>query len=167
MLVRIYLLKSHAASFPAISKTPTLSHRLQRECARMCLEAAQQITSLIVEHLLLKNRIGILPWWYRIYYLHIAGTHFLAAMFDSELFTPDIEKSWYQVLEALRAHEHLSLYVKQCIQTFETLSAKIRDPSPTYLDADHHITSSQKQCAFFLDDLFQDVNFQMDDILFG
>ncbi|RAL02586.1 putative transcription factor [Aspergillus ibericus CBS 121593] len=121
MLAR-YSLKSKTPPPAHTSNPPSLSDRLLRESATICIEAAQTITSLILEVHNPEEPIGLLPWWYRIYYLHIAGTIFLAAMFSSELFTISVSQSWKQVMSSLRAHEHLSTYIPQCIRTFETFS---------------------------------------------
>jgi hypothetical protein len=129
----------------------------------MCLEAAQKITSLIAEMYDTSEPIGILPWWYRVYYLHIAGTHFLAAMFVSDLFTSSVEQSWYQVLATLKAHEHLSLYIPQCARTFETLSARILPNS----DETGTLSMEDGAPELFLHDMFQDVHFDLDAFLFG
>jgi hypothetical protein len=92
----------------------------------MCLEAAQQIAILVIESLEPDQAIGLLPWWYRIYFLHIAGSNFLAAMINRELFTESVARSWEGVLAALRAHEHLCEYAAQCARTFEGLAGSLR-----------------------------------------
>lgn len=167
MLARLYSMKPRTAAVQATYNSPSLSDRLLRECAGMCVEAAQKVTSLIIETLEPDESIGLLPWWYRIYYLHIAGTHFLAAMFGSDLFTEAVSQSWHNVMSALRAHEHLSTYVQQCIQTFETLSARIlgaRLPSPIGAwDVPHEDGPS----GLVFDDMFQDMGFDFDKFLFG
>ncbi|TFB05393.1 hypothetical protein CCMA1212_002667 [Trichoderma ghanense] len=167
MLARLYAIKSHASAAVAASDPPTISDRLLRECAGMCLEAAQKLTSLIAEIHDPNEPIGILPWWYRVYYLHIAGIHFLAAMFASDLFTPSVERAWYQVLAVLRAHEHLSLYVQQCARTFETLAARILNARCLSADGNGIVALDEGAPGLFLDDMFQDVNFDLDDFVFG
>ncbi|OTA07477.1 Zn2Cys6 transcriptional regulator [Trichoderma parareesei] len=167
MLARLYAIKSHAPTAAAASDPSTISDRLLQECARMCLEAAQNLTSLIAEIHDPNEPIGILPWWYRVYYLHIAGIHFLAAMFASDLFTPSVERAWYQVLAALRAHEHLSLYVQQCARTFETLAARILNARCLSVNGNGIMASDDGAPGLFLDDMFQDVNFDLDEFLFS
>jgi hypothetical protein len=95
----------------------------------MCVETAQKLTSLIIETLEPNQPMGLLPWWYRVYYLHIAGTNFLAAMFDADLFTTSVSQSWRDVLSALRAHEHLSLL---CI----AIAPRWRSPNPLTIQGD-------------------------------
>ncbi|OQD72177.1 hypothetical protein PENPOL_c001G07721 [Penicillium polonicum] len=144
-----------------------LSHRLLRESASMCIEAAQQVASLVNETLEPDEPIGLLPWWYRIYYLHIAGANFLAAMFRSELFTDSVSQSWNSVLLALRAHEHLSPYVQQCVWTFETLAARIMGKPYLSLDGSGCDLMVDGSSGGSFDDIFQDVNFDFDNFIFG
>ena len=167
MLARYYSMNSRTTTVQATSKSPSLSDRLLRECAGMCVEAAQKVTSVIIETLEPDEPMGLLPWWYRIYHLHIAGTNFLAAMFGSDLFTDSVSQSWNSVMSALRAHEHLSTYVQQCVQTFETLSTRIlktRHPNP---DGNADVPLEEGSSGLYFNDLFQDVGFDFDNFLFG
>jgi hypothetical protein len=170
MLARFYSMKSHTATAQAPSSPPSLSDRLLREGAAMCVETAQKVTSLVIETLEPDEPIGLLPWWYRIYYLHIAGTNFLAAMFGSELFTESVAQSWDSVMSALRAHEHLSTYVQQCIRTFETLSTRIlqtrHHPNPASCGGNVPPEEGTTS-GFYFDDIFQDGGLDFDSFLFG
>ncbi len=164
MLARFCSFNSATATATAQATTSsiTLGDRILRECAAMCIEAAQRLTSLVMETLEPDSSMGLLPWWYRIYYLHIAGTNFLAAMFTSDLFTESVAKSWETVMSALRAHDHLSAFVQQCIRIFETLSARAlesRDPSSVGNG------DALPPESFIIDNLFQDVGFDFDDFL--
>ncbi|EAW06502.1 putative transcription factor [Aspergillus clavatus NRRL 1] len=168
LLARFYSMRSHTATAtaPQTSHPPSLSDRLLRECAGMCVEAAQKVTSLVIAALEPNEPMGLLPWWYRIYYLHIAGTNFLAAMFGADLFTESVAQSWRDVLAALRAHEHLSTYVSQCIRTFETLSTRIletRYPTPE----SGALPLEAGTSGLLFDDIFQDAGFDFDAFLFG
>jgi hypothetical protein len=167
MLARFYSMKSRTGIVQATSNPPSLSDRLLKECAEMCVEAAQKVTSLIIETLEPDESMGLLLWWYRIYYLHIAGTNFLAAMSGSDLFTESVSQSWHNVMSALRAYEHLGTYVQQCIRTFETLSTRIletRYPNP---DGSGGVLLEEGTSGFFFDDIFQDMGFDFDNFLFG
>jgi hypothetical protein len=164
MLARFYSMKPD--THPS-HKSPSLSHRLLRESASMCIEAAQQMASFVNETLEPDEPIGLIPWWYRIYYLHIAGANFLAAMFRSELFTDSVSQSWKSVLLALRAHEHLSPYVQQCLWTFETLAARITgNPYPS-MDGSGCGLMVDGSSGVSFDDIFKDVNFDFDNFIFG
>ncbi|OJJ42652.1 hypothetical protein ASPZODRAFT_76256 [Penicilliopsis zonata CBS 506.65] len=170
---RIYLYRPLLARFYSMKSDPesksitcaSLSERLLRECARMCVTAAQGVTSLVVETLEDPGQgIGILPWWTRIYYLHISGVVFLAAMVGSDLFTDSVSQSWQYVLMALRAHVHLSTYVQQCVWTFEALAAKISQTNCLPLQDGGRSLADGAGCCF--DDIFQDMRFDFDDFLF-
>ena len=132
----------------------------------MCVEAAQSLTSLIIESLEPDQSIGLIPWWYRIFYLHIAGTTFLAAMFGPELFTESVSQSWNDTISALRAHEHLSRYVQQCIRTFECLSTKILETRLPKRDSSFEIPLDVHD-EFCLDNIFPDEGLNFDNFLFG
>ncbi|KAJ5731796.1 uncharacterized protein N7483_006304 [Penicillium malachiteum] len=162
ILARFYSMKSNSQSNSI--KNPSLSERLLKEGARMCVEAAQSVTSLVVETLDLGPSIGILPWWTRIYYLHIAGVIFLAAMVESDLFTCSVRRSWQNVMETLYAHIHLSTYVQQCITTFEALYMKASHANSLHtLDESVKLTSDW---GFSSEDIFHDINFDFDEFLF-
>lgn len=164
MLARFCSFKSTtaAATAQATASSITLSDRLVRECAAMCIEAAQRLTSLVMETLEPDSPMGLLPWWYRIYYLHIAGINFLAAMFTSDLFTESVLKSWETVMSALHAHDHLSAYVQQCIRTFETLSTRALESRYSNSVGNGDALPPD---SFLVDNLFQDVGFDFDDFL--
>lgn len=167
MLARFYSVRSHTAAVQVASNPPSLGDRVLRECAGMCVEAAQKVTSLIIDTLEPDEPMGLLPWWYRIYYLHIAGTSFLAAMFGSDLFTESVSQSWHSAMSALRAHDHLSTYVPQCIRTFETLSTRILQTRYTNPDGSGNVPLEEGASSFSFDDIFQDVGFDFDNFLFG
>lgn len=151
-----------AATAQATASSITLGDRLVKECAAMCIEAAQKLTSLVMETLEPDSPMGLLPWWYRIYYLHIAGINFLAAMFTSDLFTESVSRSWETVMSGLRAHDHLSAYVQQCIRIFETLSARALESRNLNLAGSGDAFPPD---SFLVDNLFQDVGFDFDDFL--
>lgn len=165
MLASFYSIRSQVSTVK-ISSPYSLSDRVIREGAKMCVEAAQKITSLIMETLEPNESIGLIPWWYRLYFLHIAGTTFLAAMFGPELFTESVAKSWEDNIATLHAHEHLSQYVEQCIFTFETLSTKILETRFPRRENTGNISQdvSDESCV---GNLFQDEGFEFDNFLFG
>ncbi|KAF5139451.1 Sorbicillinoid biosynthetic cluster transcription factor sor3 [Metarhizium anisopliae] len=158
---RLYLMKSRTTAIASASDSSIISDRLLQECARICLE----VTSLIAEIQDPSELMIILPWWYRVYYLRIAGTHFLAAMFASNLFTLSIEQSFYQVLTTLKAHEHLSLNLHQCAQTFKTLSTRILNTRCSNSANHGAMPLDEAASGLFLYNIFQDVNFDLDDFL--
>ena len=167
MLARFYSIKSSPSIAQSTANPSSLGDRLLRECARMCIETAQKLTSLIIEIHEPDEATGSLPWWYRIYYLHIAGTNFLAAMFEPDLFTESVSQSWHNNMAALRAHSHLSAYVQQCIWTFETLSARILETRYPQLNGSGDITLEEGNAGLVFDDIFRDMDFDFNNFLFG
>lgn len=163
MLFKLYTMKPKPQAESAA--LTSLSERLLKEYAGMCVEAAQRVISLVAETLDSNEPIGVIPWWNRVYFLHIAGVIFLAAMVSSDLFTDSVSRSWQDVLAALGAHVHLSTYVQQCVWTFETLSARILQTSSLPLHGGCEPLSQGAACS--LDGFFQDVRFDFDDFLFG
>lgn len=167
LLARVYSIKSDTVQSRTSPKPSSLGDRIIKDCAKVCVEAAQKLTKLIIEILEPYEPMGLLPWWYRIYYLHIAGTHFLAAMFLAELFTESVSKSWDDVMSALRAHEHLSTYVLQCIRKFETLSARIAQTRQLNAEVNGDFPLEFQAGDLLNNDIFQDLGLNFDDFLYG
>jgi hypothetical protein len=120
-----------------------------------------------METLVPNEPIGLLPWWHRLYFLHIAGVNFLAAMFTSDLFTESVSQSWHTFLSAFRAHAHLCTPVYQVVWTFETLSKRILETRYPNLDGGNDSAPEAVAPGLSLDDIFQDVGFDFDNFLFG
>lgn len=162
-----------------------LGVRIVQDCAALCVENAQKMITLLVDDCNTPDGagVGIIPWWYRVFYLHVAGTVLMAATLQPALCSPAVSESWGRAMTALRAHEHLSPFVSQCLGTFETLSSGMgahhRNPQSYH---------SQQPCALLaqetskgasgvndgtgiatpqLQDAFQDVVFDADAFLFG
>jgi hypothetical protein len=167
ILARFYSMRSHTAATPPGERGPTLSDRLFRECAGLCVDSAQALASLIIETLKPGESLGLLPWWYRIYYLHIAGTTFLAAMFVSNLYTDSVAQSWSSVISALREHQHLSAYVPECIYTFETLAARILKPQSLGFFDNIKTAFGDDDFSFVFDDLFYDTGLDFDKFVYS
>jgi hypothetical protein len=167
ILARFYSMRSHTAATPPGGRGPTLSDRLFRECAGLCVDSAQALASLIIETLKPGESLGLLPWWYRIYYLHIAGTTFLAAMFVSDLYTDSVAQSWSRVISALREHQHLSAYVPECIYTFETLAARILKPQSLSSFDNTKPPFGEDDFSFVFDDLFYDTGLDFDKFVYS
>jgi len=111
--------------------------------------------------------IGIIPWWYRFFYLHIAGTILIAASLRAEIFTPLVSQSWDKEMEALHAHEHLSPFVQQCVTTFQTLAGKIRDSHPYQQKGMGEVPTTEAGSNSYFHDAFLDMGFDQDNFLFG
>jgi hypothetical protein len=66
-------------------------------------------------------------------------------------------------MSALRAHEHFSPFVQQCVSTFQSLSSRI-------LETHHHSTFPPPDGGpsnIYFQDVFQDLGFDPDNLLFG
>jgi hypothetical protein len=162
ILARFYSMRSHATATPMSEKAPSLSDRLSQECAGLCVDSARALASLVIQTLKAGESLGLLPWWYRIYYLHIAGTTFLAAMFVPDLYTDSVVQSWRSVISALRDHQHLSAYVQECICTFETLAARILNPQSSNALNNTNTPFPDGDLGFVFDDLFYDAGLDFD-----
>lgn len=160
-------MRAHMAATPTSGKTSSLSDRLFRDCAALCVDSAQAIASLIIETLDAGESLGLLPWWYRVYYLHIPGTTFLAAMLVPDLYTNSVAQSWGSIISTLQDHEHLSAYILQCVCTFKTLSARILEPRGSNSLDNMGITFNENDFGFVFNDLFCDAGLDFDGLVFA
>jgi hypothetical protein len=132
MLVR-YCLSSRIPVTKGVSPSDTgLGGRILRDCATLCVENMQKVISLVDQCGRHSGRVttdgarmGLVPWWYRIFYLHVAGTVLIAAALQPSLHTQSVSESWGCTMAPLRSHEHLSPFVSQCVATFETLWSRV------------------------------------------
>ena len=122
MLARFCLPQHHGEKAPVPSG---LGNRILQECATLCVENAHKIITLIDDSSMLNETIGLLPWWYRVFYLHIASQHLIAAMLRPDVFAPTATESWNKAMSALRALEHLSPSVQRCIASFQAMWQKV------------------------------------------
>jgi len=148
-----------AAPKPALGSS--LEDRLTQSCASLCVECAQEMVSVIQRYHNSQESFGILPWWQRLFYLHVAGTILMAAMLRADFYTPSVSNSWAQVMEALRAHEHLGPFIGQCISSFQLLAGKIAKAHHPGADKDEGDLATS-----YFHDILQDDNFfaGMDDM---
>jgi hypothetical protein len=175
---------------PAVPNDSTsdrgLGVRIVQDCAALCVENAQKMITLLVDDCGASDGagVGVIPWWYRVFYLHVAGTVLMAATLQSALCSPAVSESWGRAMTALRAHEHLSPFVSQCLSTFETLSSGMgahhRNHHPHHPHQPYApLAQETVEGASGVDDstgiatphlqdvLFQDVVFDADAFLFG
>jgi hypothetical protein len=170
----------------------SLSARIVQESAVLCVENAQKMIALIVDECRTTmssspptqaagvDIIGVIPWWYRVLYLHVAGTVLMAATLQPQLCTPAVSDSWARAVAALRVHEHLSPFVSQCLATFEMLSSGMPaggqqqqqqqvygGPPPPAAEGGLNVNNDAVAAAPVQDVLFQDMVFDADALLFG
>ena len=132
--------------------------------AFQCIGNAQKMISLLDKNSNDDESTYILPWWYRIFYLHVAGTILLAAMQSTNLFTDAVSESWQQTLTVIKRHEHLSSYVPQCASLFQSLSRKashMRHP-PEHTNSLNELSDAQFH-ETFLEFGFRNDSFFFDD----
>jgi hypothetical protein len=106
--------------------------------------------------------VGVMAWWYRVFYLHVAGTVLIAATLRADLYTPAVSQSWGRAMAGLRAHEHLSPFVRQCVATFETLSSRISPEAMHHQpagDGDGYVAPEAVSNSAYFQDVFQDMGF--------
>lgn len=175
-------------------RSGSLNPRIIQDCAALCVENAQKMIALIVDECSAAGYpdapavvgaaaaaaanadagpSGTIPWWYRVFYLHLAGVVLMAATLQPSLCTPTASESWARVMAALRAHEHLSPFVSQCLATFETLSAGMcsQQEAPQYVApvAEEGTPGNLDAASMppLHDVLFQDIVFETEAMFFG
>ncbi len=142
-----------------------MEDRLIQDCPSLCVDSAQKMIALVNTLYTQDGIIGILPWWHRVFYLHIAGTILIASMLRADLFTPIVAQSWDTAMTALRAHEHLSPFIQQCAANFQSLSSKITESH--HLDSSSQLSPSEGPSNTYFQDIFHDVGFDPDNLLFS
>lgn len=149
----------------------SLKSKVLRDCGLICIENAQEMTELVArEHSSDTNPCSI-AWWYRVFYLHVAGSVLLASMLQADdLFTQSVSESWQATMLALRAHAHLSVSVQECIATFDTLAAKINEAQSSdseRVSVGATVGGDRMLSGVNFEDVFQDLGIDLDSCLFG
>ena len=164
MLVRFCLPQSQAERAP-VPVDQGLGDRILKDCATICVENSQKMIALVYENYRPDAAIGILPWWYRIFYLYVASQHLIAAMLRPDVFAPVVLESWSKAMAALCAHEHLSPSVQQCISTFQTMWQKVTGmPYPV---GDQAVPPPEGPSNACFQDVFQHLGLETEFPLFG
>ncbi|KAH7410874.1 putative fungal-specific transcription factor [Cadophora sp. MPI-SDFR-AT-0126] len=131
---------------------------LERDGGALCIQAAQDTTAVVVA--CTQSEIaGILPWWHRIFYLHIAGTILVAAMLREDLWTFAAKQCWESTMSAFHAMEHLNPFVKHCVEHFQMLSCKVLET--------HQSSTDVQVDGIYFQDIFRDIGFDQDSCCFG
>ncbi|KAJ3494601.1 hypothetical protein NLG97_g3970 [Lecanicillium saksenae] len=140
-----------------------LSENFVRDCASMCVGIAQSMVSQIDKCCQVDaSSVGLLPWWYRIFYLHLASTVLVIAHLRTELLAPtSASKHWHDAMAGLQAHEHLSPFIKQCVASFQSLAAKVSEITVPKQDS-----SLAAPAMANIQDIFHDMS-SLDNFLFG
>ncbi|KAL9064166.1 MAG: hypothetical protein Q9157_007932 [Trypethelium eluteriae] len=141
-----------------------LGDRVLRECATICVENSQRIIALIYENCQLDASIGILPWWYRVFYLHVASQLLIAAMLRPDMFRAMVLESWSKAMSALSAHEHLSSAVQSGISSLKAMWQKVADIHCSGTNQDPGVEGLSNTS---FQDIFQNLRFDAGDPFFG
>lgn len=165
---------------PTFSQPTNLNDRVLESCAMICIESAARLVSLVNEswHVMVSlpsdraypNRSSptpLIPWWFRVFYLHVACQHFVAAMLRPEIFAPLVTESWSGVVAALHAHEHISPCVQRCIAAFQHMWTKVIKIQPRETDATTKRVPQGIAMSLGLDDTPADIDQFMRDIMQG
>lgn len=159
MLARSCLPQSQIATCSTLDQG--LGDRVLQDCVNLCIDNARKMIDVLHENHQLDGAVGIIPWWYRIFYLHVAGTIILTSMLRADLYTPTVSQSWNKLLSMLQVHEHLSPFVRNCRTWYRTLSCKILETNPSGGRKGEGSSNS------YFQDVFQDMGFDPDNFLFG
>ncbi|GIJ89473.1 hypothetical protein Asppvi_008415 [Aspergillus pseudoviridinutans] len=116
-------LQTHQVS-PAAETS--IGDRVLQTCATVCVENAQKLITLIRE-CSRPDMTGLIPWWYRIFYLRIAMLHLVAAMLRSDVFGTVASESWNTAVSVFGSHEHLSLSVRRCLNKLQMMWQRVID----------------------------------------
>lgn len=116
-----------------------LDSRLLQSCATLCVENVQRLIDLVCddyqpEQVITTTTIttptlsgGVLPWWHRIFYLHLASQHLIAAMLRPTAFRHLAVDHWHKATSTICAHEHLSPSMTRCIASLRGMWHKVVD----------------------------------------
>lgn len=91
------------------------------------MENAQKVIDLVVEDWTPGGPTGILPWWYRVFYLWIATLHVIAAMLRPEVFESVVSNHWEKAISLLTAHEHFGQFLPETILSFRSMWEKVME----------------------------------------
>jgi len=162
MLARFCFSQSQVSTNPSVDLG--LEDRFLVNCASLCVENAQKMINLVLEQQKPDSITIILSWWHRVFYLHVASTILVAAMLRADLFTPAVSLSWNRAMSTLRAHEHLSPFIHQCVANFQTLASRISDNCHPVSGQD---PASEGLSNIDFQDVFQDMAFDPDSFFLG
>jgi hypothetical protein len=157
---------SYSPNQSIFSPDQGLRERIIHDCACICIRSAQNIVSNIHEHYNANSGGILIPWWLRLFYLHVAATVLIAARLQPDLFPQfEISKSWDQLISILHAHEHLSPFVSQSKIALQTLSFEATEIHAG--DTFGLLSTMEGQSGLTSQDLFEDIDFSPFNVPFG
>ncbi|ROV99970.1 hypothetical protein VMCG_06275 [Cytospora schulzeri] len=164
MLAQLCLPQCQAGRTPP-SADQGLGARVMQDCASLCVENSRKMVDLVCDNCSPGDAatIGLLPWWYRIFFLYVASQHLIAAMLRPDVLPVSmVSESLDKALSVLCAHEHLSPCVGRCVRSFQALAQKISDIHQ--LAGDRVPVPGGSSNAFF-QGVFQDLGFEAESSL--
>ncbi|KAE8393462.1 hypothetical protein BDV23DRAFT_180529 [Aspergillus alliaceus] len=135
-----------------------LGDHILQGCAMLCVESAKKLITLVCVNYRSSAAIGILPWWYRVFYLYAASQILIAAILRADVFAPMVSDSWYQAMSAFSAHKHLSPAVMEYSLAFRQLWRNVTD---MYLSDSEVNGSSGRPSDVPFQGFFQDLSFDI------
>ncbi|KAF7619593.1 hypothetical protein AFLA_001218 [Aspergillus flavus NRRL3357] len=163
---RIILLRPTMAHFclphpqPQKPNEPSLADHITQTHATLCVTNAQKLITLI-QTCSQQDNPGLIPWWYRVFFLYIAMQHLIAAMLRPDVFATVVVESWNTAVSVLSAHEHLSLSVGRCLNKLRLMWGKVGDIQASM----SHVVLAD--CDMGWRDVFQYLGFEAEMSLFG
>ena len=126
MCTRFCLSQTQATSQTSVTEK-SMENRIYQDCATVCLESSQKVIELVVQDQRVNGGAGILPWWYRSFWLCIASQHVVAAMMKPDVFGDMAPGIWATAIAALQAEEYLSPAIKQQTATWKRIWQKVTE----------------------------------------
>ncbi|KAH1550364.1 hypothetical protein KXX57_009540 [Aspergillus fumigatus] len=104
----------------------SIGDRILETCATLCVDNAQKLI-MLVQECSRPDKTGLIPWWYRVFYIYIAMQHLIAAMLRPDLFGTVVPESWNTAVSVLSAHERLSPSVRRCLNKLQMMWQTVID----------------------------------------
>ncbi|XBQ84228.1 hypothetical protein V6000_000021 [Aspergillus fumigatus] len=141
----------------------SIGDRILETCATLCVDNAQKLI-MLVQECSRPDKTGLIPWWYRVFYIYIAMQHLIAAMLRPDLFGTVVPESWNTAVSVLSAHERLSPSVRRCLNKLQMMWQTVIDiqSPPT-----HEAAPSSMDYNTGLQDVFGYLGFDAQMPLFG
>ncbi|KAE8162160.1 putative fungal-specific transcription factor domain protein [Aspergillus tamarii] len=148
---------------------PSLGDHFNQTSATLCVTNAQKLITLIQASCSHQDKTGliIIPWWYRIFFLYIAMQHLITAMLRPDIFATVVQQSWNTAVSILSAHEHLSLSVGKCLNSFRLMWQKVGDIHRAPMTQEEVLPPHDADCDMGLRDVFRHLGFDEEIPLFG
>jgi hypothetical protein len=104
-----------------------MRQQLIHSCAATCIKNAQDMVSAIqVSGQPNGTSENQMPWWVRLFYMHIAATVLVVAMLRTDLSSSlGVSESWDFLMALLHMCERFTPFIPQYIDAFKTLASEV------------------------------------------